>query len=202
MLVIFDYDGVLVDTVEKCMDCFRDSVKETLPGEDAEKARKYFDEQKGRPLEEIAEELFGKKKARIVLKKHLQKEEEITSNNVAFEGVRKMAEKLLLEGHTIAISTSFMHDGVWNRVKNAGLDDLFKKELVVGWKKGFRKPDHVGYLLKQSGEKEAVFFDDGMKSVEELRERGVRAFHFGTDVKTHSGIVKTVLSVAEASRRQ
>gem|GEM_PF-7025889 len=207
MLVIFDWDGVIVDTVDKLLDCFKDSVKEVLPEEDAEKARAYFDEQKGRPLEIIAEELFGKEKAKILVEKHLEKEKKITSKNAAFLEVREIIEKLKAEGHTVAISTGFMHEEMWPRVVAAGLDDLLDEKLVVGFKPGFEKPDHVRHLLKQTGENYAVFFDDGLETVRRLKEKQIKALyvvHFGKggEVENHAEIVDKVREVSRGISRK
>lgn len=207
MLVVFDYDGVVVDTVRAKLDAFRDAVKEILPQYDAEEARRYYDKNKGRPDEEVALGLFGEK-AGEVLEEYFVRCKEIDLKNKPFSGFKKLAEKLKADGHAIAISTSSPDGTVWQRVENAGLSGTFERKLVVGFKSGehgFGKGRaHVERLLRESGEKNAVVFDDGLEVVKELRKQGINAFYFGKDgdVKNYEEVAEKVREVAHGTSRR
>lgn len=201
MLVIFDYDGVAVDTVQAKLDAFRDAVLKITKDETAAaNARKVYDKAKGLPVEHIAQDLFGGK-AEKILGEYRRLDQKVEMNNQAFEGFRECMLELQEMGHKVAISTSAHHDIMPVRLKKAKLEGLFNKNLVAGFKPNepeFKKGRaHVEYLLRESGENYAIMFDDGLQAVNKLNQARINAFeafHFDKEgeVKSYNQIVRKV----------
>lgn len=55
-------------------------------------------------------------------------------------------------------------------------------------------------MTKESGETEHLMFDDGKESVRNLKEQGINAHHFGTEVRSYNGVIRKVKNLSRKER--
>ncbi len=179
-VVVFDFDGTIVDS----MDSFADIAADVMPNHypvSRETARKMYLETSGIPFFEQLEQLFPDNKANAIAANEFEERKKLDyAAKRPFEDVKSAIEVLKNSGVKTVVSSNNFQDLVDMLAKRIDLEF----DMVLGFKPGFAKGnDHFRHIEKTFGvdKDEMIFVGDSIKDAE-------RAKNFGIDFVGRTGI--------------
>lgn len=169
---IFDFDGTIVNSMEK----FADVAALVMPKRleiDAATARRLYIETSGLPFHEQLEVLFPGNPANEETALEFEKTKlEGYFDEPLFDDAAETIEYLRKKGIKSVVSSNNFMNLVEEYVANAGV----KFDMVLGFKEGFAKgQDHFAYVEKRLGisRDEMAFVGDSIKDGERARDFGI-----------------------------
>jgi len=172
MVVIFDFDGTIVDSME----AFADIAAEVMPKHypvDGETARKLYLETSGIPFFQQLEQIFPKDRSnrpaseefeRVKLESYLEKP--------AFRDAPDTIKHLRSLGVKTVVSSNNFQELVDRLTERLGIDF----DMVLGYKPGFAKgEDHFSHIEEKLGisRNDMTFVGDSIKDGERANGSGV-----------------------------
>ena len=148
-LVIFDFDGVLVDTLTMACDAYNhffreiDILKKINSGNELSKEQfqELFETDWRGAMEKIG--VTGEKLVRCT-EIYSQFVDKYSDKSITFSGIKEMLTQIKAEGYKMAIASNNVSERVIERLKHEGLMDYFDE--IIDERYGL-KPDPAGILV-------------------------------------------------------
>lgn len=172
-IVIFDFDGTLVDSMEHLTEIAARVMAKHF-GVSPEEGRSLYQLTSGLPFFEQLATLYPeeKKKTKLAADEFEKQKRESYFEEPLFEDARETLEHLKQKGLAVIISSNSAHDLVERFVKQLNIPC----DLALGFKENFAKGlPHFLYILNRFGAKksEMVFVGDSLKDADKAKECGV-----------------------------
>ncbi|MFH1387783.1 MAG: HAD family hydrolase [Patescibacteria group bacterium] len=172
-LIIFDFDGVIFDSIEIFKDIYNKiHQKYNLPK--AKSKKDIADLFSGNIFEKLKEiGLTQEKIEQLTNEVKISFEKEEGRNNI-FDGISEVIIKINQSNNSLAIVTSNHYETVKSFLENHNLDKSFK--LILGSESGFNKAEKINLVIKKlnSFKKYAYFISDTAGDIMEGKKVDVK----------------------------
>lgn len=173
-IIIFDFDGTLVDTMHVFADVASRLISENY-GLDRESARKKYFETSGFPFCKQIEIIFpGHELNQKIASVYEAEKIEATSDVIMERETREILKILKDRGYELAVSSNNFQHNISRFIENNRLGGLFR--LALGFKDGFGKgKEHFDFIKNTLGlnSRELVFVGDSLNDYRLARENDV-----------------------------
>jgi len=173
-IIIFDFDGTLVDTMHIFADVASYLISENY-GMSKEDAREKYFKTSGLPFIKQLEQIFPNNELNSKIVSLYETEKiDATSDIILEEDILETLERLKEHGYDIIVSSNNNQQNIDNFIINNNVDDIFT--LRLGYRDNFSKgKDHFDFIINHLGiEKELLLFiGDSLNDAKIAKENNI-----------------------------
>lgn len=151
-LIVFDWDGTLVDSIDWIVHCMKIAAQETgctVPEDQAVKDIIGLSIQKA--LQTLFPEITKKTQEQFIASySQVFFSKQITQNDL-FAGINEMLQKFKQTGYKLAVASGKSHAGLQKAMQGTGLNDYFNITRCADQTSSKPQPDMLEEIIKEMG---------------------------------------------------